>query len=200
MPRRESRFFCVTDEGLPRGTTALLREACRRRNVRYAEVPASSFDYDQGRRLNPGDLLYCAAATQEARRVEQFLHARGVVTFYSGGDGIYYDCSNPELLLERAGLPTPRSLACVAADHDLLRRQADQLGGFPLVMKFPGWWKGVGVVRVDSMPSLISLVDFALAPRRGPGALRVRGRCDSMAGDGDRQPIRAWAPQPDPTG
>ncbi|HEX6503885.1 MAG TPA: hypothetical protein VF011_11585, partial [Terriglobales bacterium] len=47
-------------------------------------------------------------------------------------------------------------------DRDTLRRYVERMGGFPVVVKFPGFSRGVGVIRVDSLASLFSLADYTL--------------------------------------
>jgi hypothetical protein len=158
-----SSFYCVNEDGVPNETTTLLRNSCRKRKVKYIEIDAASFDYSAKRQLAPGDLLYCVGTSDGARQVEQFLYKKGVATFYAEESAIYYDCSNPALVLQRAGLPVPRTVYCSTADRGVLRKYVKEVGGFPLVLKFPGWSRGIGVIRVDSFPSLLSVVDFALA-------------------------------------
>ncbi|HEX8073088.1 MAG TPA: hypothetical protein VF546_24285 [Pyrinomonadaceae bacterium] len=160
--RARAEFYCVND-GVPEETTRLLREACARRGVAYTELHAPTFDYDPARRLRPGALLYCPATSQAARRVEQFLYADGVATFYADPAGPLYECVNPPLAFERAGLPVPRTFNCATTNRTLLRGFVARLGGFPVVLKMPGRERGVGVMRADSFPALFSLVDYVRA-------------------------------------
>ena len=160
--RARAKFYCVND-GVPAETPRLLREACLQRNVAYIELHAPAFDYDPARRLRRGDLLYCPATSLAARRVEQFLYAEGVATFYADRAGPLFDCVNPTLAYERAGLPIPPTFNCATANRDLLRGFVARLGGFPVVLKMPGRERGVGVMRADSFPALFSLVDYVRA-------------------------------------
>lgn len=45
----------------------------------------------------------------------------------------------------------------------MLRAFAERLGGPPLVVKVPGLSGGVGVMRVDSLAALYSLIDYLVA-------------------------------------
>lgn len=163
----QARFYCVND-GVPVETTALLREACLRRHIEYIEVEASSFDYRPERELSPGDLLYRPAVSTAAMRVEQFLTREGVATFHSDPEGAFFDCTNSPLLMQRAGVPIPRTVYCSTTNRDVLRDYVAQLGGFPIVFKLLGGSGGVGVMRVDSSPALFSLVDHALSRGSSP--------------------------------
>ncbi|MBC7909916.1 MAG: 2OG-Fe(II) oxygenase [Pyrinomonadaceae bacterium] len=167
--RRKSRaqFYCVNDS-VPQETTDLLRTACEERKVEYVEVNAPLFDYDPAQRLSKGALLYCPAISTAAHRVEQFLYAQGVATFYADRSGPFFGPLNPTLLYERNGLPIPPTLYCSTANRALLRRHVEQLGGFPIVLKLPGGERGIGVMRVDSFPALFSLVDYMKALGASP--------------------------------
>lgn len=156
------RFWCVDDK-VPPATTTLLRVACEERRIDYELVDAARFDFAAGMRAQPGDLLYRPAVSTVAATVEQYLHAPGVATFHTAPDGVFFPPSNPILIHQRAGLPTPRSVPCISADRGMLRFFVDQLGGLPLVVKVHGWSRGVGVMRADTLAGLFSLVDFLLA-------------------------------------
>jgi hypothetical protein len=158
-PKR-AKFVCVND-GVPSETTDLLRKACDERNVAYVEIDAQSFDFDPERQLSPGDLLYRPAVSTAASRVEQFLFAPGVATFYKNDDDMFFDSLSYPLHFQRAGLPVPRTVFCANADRTLLKGFVEQLGGFPVVVKMFGSSGGVGVMKVESFPGLYSLMDYA---------------------------------------
>jgi glutathione synthase/RimK-type ligase-like ATP-grasp enzyme len=71
--------------------------------------------------------------------------------------------ANPLLVLQRAGIPVPRWVHVTNGDRGLLRRYVERMGGFPVILKFPGFSRGMGVTRIDSLASLFSVVDYALA-------------------------------------
>jgi glutathione synthase/RimK-type ligase-like ATP-grasp enzyme len=77
-------------------------------------------------------------------------------------DGPFMQKVNPLLVFHRAGLPVPRWVYVTTTDRDVLRRYVERMGGFPVVVKFPGFSRGIGVIRVDSLASLFSLVDYTL--------------------------------------
>ncbi len=161
------RFHCI-DEGVTELTTDLLRSACQRRGVEYVSVPVEAFDFRQRQPLGKGDLLYRPATSLAALRVEQLLVSDEVATFYAQPRGGWFDCVTPPLVLERAGVPIPRTVYVPTNDRALLSRYVEWLGGFPLVVKWLGRSHGVGVVRVDSLPALYSLMDHAVAGGANP--------------------------------
>jgi glutathione synthase/RimK-type ligase-like ATP-grasp enzyme len=78
------------------------------------------------------------------------------------------DCISPPLVLQRAGVPVPRTIFCATADRAVLRGYVERLGGFPVVVKFLGRSRGIGVLRADSHAALFSLLDFALDQGASP--------------------------------
>jgi len=158
------KLYCVNDN-VPVRTVQTLREACVPRRIEFVEVHAGVFDYAPERQLtgDGSELMYRPAISLTAQRVEQFLFSPGVSTFYRDDERIFFQCSNPVLLHQRTGLPIPRTIFSAGSNRDLLRRHVESLGGFPVVVKAMGFSGGLGVMRVDSLPSLLSLMDFALA-------------------------------------
>lgn len=165
---RPPAFHMVGDRGLPPITGRLLRAACDARGVAYREVEVRGFDFADERQLAPGDLLYRASTSVAAIRVEQFLHADGVASFHADRDAVYFDTSAVPLIFQRAGLVTPRTVPCVPLGKPALRRVVARLGGYPVVLKVLGGEGGVGVLRLDSWPALISVLDLLHAQGRTP--------------------------------
>jgi len=161
-PGRERKLIYVND-WVPEETTELVRAACVSRAVSFIEVHAPLFDYNPDLRLERGTLLFRPAVSPAAVRVEQFLYNEGVATLYEPPDSIFFYGSPSQLIVQRAGLATPRGVFCPVADRELLRSYVIRLGGFPIIVKVPGHSCGVGTMRVDSFPSLISLVDLLVA-------------------------------------
>jgi hypothetical protein len=150
---------CVIDD-VPEVSSRLLREACARRGVGFAAVDATTFDFDPARRLGPGAMLVRLGASLQTIRVEQFLHGPGVATFYRTPDGINLDTTTPSLMLERGGVPVPKTLYCATSDRVVLRGYAARLGGCPLVAKVEGHEGGQGVYLLDSLDALFSFADL----------------------------------------
>jgi len=161
------RFICIDDQ-VPETTVRLLRAAAVRRGVVFDLVQASTFDYDPKRRARPGDLLYRPAISAAAQRVEQFLSHPLAANFHADADGAHFVPVNASLIHSRAGLPVPRYFYCTDSQREYLLEQVEELGGFPVVLKVPGGSRGIGVMRADSAPALLSLVDYALSMNQTP--------------------------------
>lgn len=150
----------LVDDGVPAETVELLLEACAVRGVELRHVNARRFEFEPEQRLGPGELLFRPAVSLAAIRVEQFLFGEGVASFYSDPDGPAFQATTGPLLHARAGVPTPRTIYCSTTDRDFLRRAAERLGGFPLVVKVMGFSGGQGVMLAESLQGLFSLADY----------------------------------------
>src|SRR5208283_1448948 len=132
------RFCLVSEASVPEETVRLLADACRERGIPFAAITAQTFDFDPSKRLEAGDMLYNAATSVAAFRVEQFLFAPGVATFYAAKDGIFFNVKSQTQLAEFAGLPMPKTVYLGSSNPALLRRQVERVGGFPVVVKVLG--------------------------------------------------------------
>jgi len=154
-----TKFFCVTDHALEATNTVLL-EACASRDVEFVTVATTEFVAGRGPQPRSGDLLYRAAAGVAGDRIEKQLWKPGVTAFY---DDPFFQCASQPLWLARQGIPMVRMIHTLPTDRLKLDRLVRSLGGFPVVVKVPGGEGGEGVIRVDSLPALFSLVDYAPA-------------------------------------
>jgi hypothetical protein len=162
------RFCLVSEDSVPEETVTLLRDACEDRRILFEVVTAKVFDYDPLKRLKPGDLLYRAATAVAASRVEQFLYAPGVATFYVAKDGVHSSINTQALVAEAAGIPMPKTTYVASTKVALLQQLVDRVGGFPVVVKVLGRSSGIGVMMAESMVSLRPLVDFTIAQGHNP--------------------------------
>jgi hypothetical protein len=162
------RFCYVTEKSVPEETGRLLAEACAQRGIEFISHEAKRFDFAPPHRLRRGDLLYRGAVSVHSSRVETFLYDEGVATFFRNPDDIYFTVCVPPITHERYGAPVPKTLYVGSDDVPLLEKLVDQVGGFPVVLKVLGRSSGVGVMLVESMRSLVSVVSYALAQNNYP--------------------------------
>lgn len=160
-------FYYVNDS-VPLTTTRLLQRACEARAIEFIEIDARSFDYAANRRLIAGDLLYRPATSVAAQRVEQFIFNEGVASFYRRPESLFFEPTTSPLLFQRVGISIPSTVYCSTSRRSILRAFVEQLGGFPIVVKVLGYSSGVGVMRVDSYPTLFSVLDFMLSQGHNP--------------------------------
>ena len=213
------RFWFVTEKNVPQETGRLLSEACEERGFAFETVVARRFDFDPAHRPAAGDMLYRGAVSAASLRVELFLYSQGVATFYADRRGPFMQPVTPPLLYAHAGVPTPRTVSVSCSDADLLRTLVERVGGFPVVLKVLGRSSGVGVMRLEGMPSLRSVLDYALSQGQSPllceyvpdalhwrlivvgdeivAHYRNRQRLDDFRSDGSDDPADFEAPVPE---
>ena len=162
-------FVLSPRTGIPEETVTLLRDACERKWIPFAVVTAKTFDYNPSQRLEPGDLLYRAATSVAADRVEQFLFRPGVATVSTRRETAFYSSVTTQALMaEAAGIPMPKTAYVASTKVGLLQKLVDRVGGFPVVVKVLGRSSGIGVMMAESMVSLRPLVDFTIAQGHNP--------------------------------
>ena len=152
------RFFLVLDQP-PCELVCQLADAASARRLQVVSVRADQADPLQLPQLGEGDLLYRVGTSHRACVAEQLLCGPGVATFYDDLLGPHLMWDNPTLALSRRGVPVPASVFALPGNESELRAAVDALGGLPVVLKRPGHSLGAGVMRLDTWPSLRSVVD-----------------------------------------
>ena len=145
-----------------------MEAACQNRGIDFVEIHAPAFDYAPEWQLKKGDLLFRPAVSTAAMKVEQYLYADGVATLYQPPESIFFQYSAATIIHQRAGLPIPRTIYCANADRRLLQMYAKQLGWFPLLAKVSGYSRGIGVIRIDTLSGLYSVIDYLIAIGANP--------------------------------
>ncbi len=139
---------------------SLLRRACDELGLESLLIDIETFDFTCSDNLpRRGDILYRIADGSLARTVEKFLLSDGVASFYKNTEQAYF-FPDDLALYHRHGLPTPKTIPAINRNRDLLQKSASFVGGFPLILKILGKSHGVGILKVDSLDSLFSLVDI----------------------------------------
>ncbi|MBI5609516.1 MAG: 2OG-Fe(II) oxygenase [Deltaproteobacteria bacterium] len=162
------RRLVLVDDEVPTETLLALRTAADVRGLACTILDAPTFDYAESRRLRAGDLLYCPAVSPAAGRVEQFVWSAGTADLYRRPGGVFFTYTNSSLLFERCGLPVARTYWPTAQALYRLPHWVEELGGLPVVVKLLGFSGGKGVIRVDSLVTLRSLLGALLAQGSAP--------------------------------
>lgn len=139
-----------------------LEKAAKERGFEYVRIvieelaPLSYLDFSP----TQSDIVYRSAAGQTATTLERELLQKGAMSIHNNlesalaGRGSSYD------LMTRAKLPVAKSVPFLPKKKKDSVAVADYLGGFPLIIKVMGGMEGVGVMRVDSIESFNSIIDF----------------------------------------
>ena len=156
----KKRFFCISNKGSE--SASLLKESAEKMGLEFILIDPLDFDYSSCKvDFKSGDILYRVKTGKHSRNVEIFLMNRKVTTFFSSYERALLDTPNL-MIYHKNKLPTPRTVFNLTKKRDLLKKYAKYLGGFPLIIKAVGGSHGVGVMKIDSFSSLLSVTDFIL--------------------------------------
>lgn len=140
---------------------AILQSAAGRAGIGFMAMDSLTADYANLPILQSGDMLFnCGRGSV---RLETLLTRPGVATFRTCGSTIITNGGDTTVycaMLAREGFSLPRTIHRLPPDNARLEEIADYLGGFPLIVKVGDGTMGVGVMLIESMRSLRSVLDF----------------------------------------
>lgn len=140
----------------------LFSAACQSHDIQYTrliDTDCSLEDYLQLRNQSPA-MLYRSGLSKKARSLEiSFLRPETKSVYLDNLTAITGKGSSV-FQMERYGLPVIPGIPFFPRRKREAQDFADQLGGFPLVIKVFGGHDGIGVLRVDSPESLNSVADY----------------------------------------
>lgn len=154
------KLYSIDNENSPGIAAAYLKKACEALGVQYVSVIAEEFDATNFEKPASGDALFRISTDKASREVEKFLINESVATFYDNSS--VRPCFVPPayLALKDSEVPMPKTISISTQRKDLLEKYANALGGFPLIVKVVGGTQGIGVIKVDSLQAMFSLVDY----------------------------------------
>jgi RimK family alpha-L-glutamate ligase len=153
------RFFALyTPTSDSDARALLLKKSCEEKGIEFITINPQTFDFTAENPLQPGDALYRIAPGKAARVIERFLMRDDIATLYQNNDRTFFESDNI-LLYKKHGVPVPKTIPYLRNDREFLKKAVEYLGGFPVILKAMGGSHGVGVMRVDSFPSLFSIAD-----------------------------------------
>lgn len=154
-------FYCIIDKEVkdyPK-RCELLEEACKKRSINFVKVSSDTYSF-VGEKVEKGSLIYRATPGDGSRALEKHLLNDSTISFYPNLKYGIFDRSNQSYIFnEKANLPIIKTVTDIT-NREKLMDYVEYLDGFPVVVKIIGGSHGVGVVRVDSKESLLSLADF----------------------------------------
>jgi len=140
-----------------------LTTACEKRSLDYIDIDVTTADYLNYPRLDPGDILF------QIGRAPSFLSRlmvnKQVATVYRNLEIAL--TRRPQIVIhEKYGIPIPKTIHYITPDRDLLKKYVAALGGYPVIVKAMAGSKGLGVMKIDSYSSLVSVLDHVLKGTR----------------------------------
>ncbi len=156
-------LYLIFREGSNKTTFKLLKESAEKRGIKINVFFSDKFDFSAKFNLTEEDGLYRIGSDKKSSLVEKYLINSNVTSLYSN----YLFCvgklnrnTGSSLIHQKYGLPIIKTILSITNDRELLKRYSEYLDGFPLIIKFMGGSHGVGIIKIDSFDSLVSIADF----------------------------------------
>lgn len=152
-------FFLYKGSQANDKSLTLLTAACTKLHIESVSVDIEKFDFTNTENLPlAGDLLYRIAAGNLARTIEKFLLRDGVTTFYQKNEQAYFFPDDLALYM-RHNLPTPKTIPALSTDPQILKNAVSFVGGYPIILKTLGKSHGEGLMKIDSLETLVAAID-----------------------------------------
>jgi biotin carboxylase len=130
--------------------------ACEKREVKYEVLDPLRFD-PQERQFSEKDSFYRISLTNRAKRLDIFLTKMRCRSLRIA-DFVRLDAIERDLLCSEAGINCIPTVYFPVLEPVKLFGQVEALGGFPVIVKEMGSSSGGGIMKVDSMSSLLSIL------------------------------------------
>jgi len=156
------RFFLIQEPRLKR-IPAFLKESCEKLNVEYHEIDPNITNY-LDIDIQEDDALLRISSKHNAQILEKYLLTKNPVTFYND---TMRNISKPDnvieatIIHEKNNIPIAKTVfSTTPLEKEIVKKHVEFLGGFPLILKTTSGSKGIGVIKIDSFSSLISVLDY----------------------------------------
>lgn len=172
------RLHLIVSNALQPKEYESLERAARVRGIETRHILSDSFNFARNIVLTEEDALYRVAIGVQPSLVEKWILNERVSTFYENiRVSISRHCGvlGSILIHEKNNLPIIKTIFSLTNDRNLLAEYVEALDGFPIIIKAMGGSHGVGVMKIDSLDSLFSVVDVLL---KHPGTYIMRKYID----------------------
>ncbi len=143
-----------------------LTEAASKRNIVTTILSPETFDFTESWNLTAEDAVYRVGTDTGSQLIEKILINENVRAFYDHHKTTITPAENvieASLIHQKQKLPIIKTVFSITKKTEKLKKYVEYLNGFPIILKSTGGSHGVGVIRIDSMQSLKSVVDVLLS-------------------------------------
>lgn len=147
-------------------SSILLKKAATVQGHEYIQIDPTNFKQQDLQIPTDPYMLYRSSVLPQARAIEKLMLSPLAKTFFANYERSFVDVDNvvtASIIHEKHQVPLPKTWFLQVADRAYLKQIVESLGGFPLVVKATGGSHGVGVMKVDSLSGLYSLLDVLQA-------------------------------------
>jgi len=155
------------DNGNDNKIPELFKNACKERELEFVGYDmcefGKSFTLSDAPKLGKGDLLYRSASSTEAITLERVMVTKDATTFHTDLHALNSARIASWFTHQQYGLPVVPTYPGIPSTKEEIESVVEKLGSFPIIIKVTGGSLGVGVMRIDSMKSLQSILDYLKA-------------------------------------
>ncbi|MBP9827830.1 hypothetical protein KBC55_01620 [Patescibacteria group bacterium] len=144
----------------PESIGSLLATACASLGIDCVFYDLETQNLEDLPKLGSDDLFYRIATGKKAKLAEQLMVTPECTTFYHDWRSAMGVIGCSYFTHQHYNLPAIPTVPFIPNTDAGIEQAVNSLGNFPVIVKVRGGSHGVGVIRVDSMPSLKSLLDF----------------------------------------
>jgi len=134
-----------------------LQKACAARGIEYVDINVAEADFSDPPVPDKGDILFQVSLT--SGKLSRLMISDDIASVFRK---MKYGLAPSHQLIphERNGIPMPRTIHKMTRDHARLEKYVTACGGYPVILKARGGTHGVGVMKIDSFASLVSILDY----------------------------------------
>lgn len=163
-----NKFYYITRNKKDNPTTVkLFREACLVRDVECLAIHSENYNFSHSMPLEKRSMLYRISTDSQSNTLFKTMAAANVATIFNDLNAALAIRDNSALLHGKHNLQIIKTVFDLTRDRDLLAAYTEYLGGFPVIIKALGGSHGVGVIKVESFESLVSIADYLIGRQQG---------------------------------
>lgn len=161
------KFYCIvkrTEDVDKQLSSQYLKAAVEAMGHEFVVLAANDFDYVKDLdKIEVPSMMYRVGIGARTSMLEVLLQRKGVVGFHKDTQTLMAHRFpwGDAVRLQHLGMPNIPTVFNVSGNEDArLSEYVEYLGGFPVIVKAAGGSHGVGVMKVDSLESLRSVIGF----------------------------------------
>ncbi len=158
-------LYLINRQGSNKTTLDLFKKSAKEKSLNVYEIDPQRLDYSKKKNLDEKDLIYRICTDDNSKLAEAYLTNNKVSSLYKNYKSSIANLDNVigySIIHEKFNLPIIKTVFSLTNDRQLLEIYVNYLGGFPLIIKAKGGSHGIGVMKLNSFDSLLSVADFLL--------------------------------------
>lgn len=156
-------LYLILRKGSDKTTFDLLKKSAEERSICVKVIYTEDFDFTENLTLSSNDAIYRISTDFKSQIIEKTLINENVICLYDS----YVNCIGKmdnvlesSLMHSKLNLKIIPTIFTLPQNKEQIKKYTEFLGGFPIILKTLGGMHGVGVMKIDSIDSLSSILDY----------------------------------------